>query len=142
MTYQEFQKAESAHELAAKLLRYSGFRAKAVKNFQAEFQPCEVEIFATLEEVSELQPMMERLCKYPINLVRKDNLSGATILSKEEGKMYERFCDGETIVNCNGRLWWTGEKGLGNRVTNEESDTLRGLEKKGVVSLESINYQL
>lgn len=70
MTYAQLETARKAHEHAAKDLRWSGFKAKVFKNKQCE-QPYEIKIKASIEELNVLQPMMEGLYKYPINLVQE-----------------------------------------------------------------------
>jgi len=68
MTYAQIQQAKSAHETAAKLIRYSGISAKCIKNNACE-QPYQVDTKTSVEQCKELQTMLENMLKYPVNVV-------------------------------------------------------------------------
>lgn len=69
MSFSELSFAKAKHEIAAKTLRYAGYSAKCFKNKDFDHQPYEVRLKGSVEQVKELQPMLENLLRYPINIV-------------------------------------------------------------------------
>ena len=68
MKIAQLTQAKSAHEAAAKMIRYAGYSAKCVKNSACE-QPYQVDTKASVEDCKELQTMLENMLKYPVNVV-------------------------------------------------------------------------
>ena len=68
MTYTALTTAQKNHQLAARLIRLSGYNAKCVKNAACE-QPYQVEAKVSDEQAKEFQAAMESLLQYPINVV-------------------------------------------------------------------------
>lgn len=69
MTYFQLESAKATHQLAAKTIRYAGYKAQCVKNTACE-QPYQVNVKCTTEEAKELQLLMCKLLKNDtINIV-------------------------------------------------------------------------
>ena len=69
MTYAELTAAKSAHETAAKIIRYAGFKARCIKNTACE-QPYQVNVSASVDECKDLQVQICKLLKNDtINIV-------------------------------------------------------------------------
>lgn len=63
MKYEALQTAKSRHELAAKIIRYAGYKAICVKNEDCK-QPYQVNVFGISSETAkELQVLICRLLK-------------------------------------------------------------------------------
>jgi LytS/YehU family sensor histidine kinase len=69
MTYAALQTAKSAHEAAAKVLRFAKYQARVNCNAACE-QPYEITVKGiTVAESGELQTALQTLVNYPVNII-------------------------------------------------------------------------